>query len=1021
MKKNLKSLLSLLLVLVFALQLGPMAAVAEPDIKIKGSEALVYELYIPNPDPEAQGVDKLLKVKAEDEGELLGGKTCSVVLEHEDKESETGKKTVSLPREAGAADLNVLLKDDLIVTPPEGFYISQLYLRGDALETQKPKALPFEADAEATSVKLPAGALGTIDEETEKEIFDQETLSSLSTVDPAIYALVIVLEPIDEEKELTVTQARENDQSEISVKRGDSYTAPDALPDTEAHLFKAWKVVYESGASLILKPGESFKPYADCRVETKWTERLTITANKPEKTEFGVHATDYELSGTLEQGDKIRSVSYEIREAEGGYISVPSNAVILRGTKDVSDQYLISYLPSEVLIDDPDPIEPIELTITANPPVADGMGGAVEDGSHISAGALAEGDTLQQPDVSVQKQADGSYIAVPSNARILHGDIDVTERYSIRYVNSDPYIPPTPDPIKITITANKPVDNGEGCVHNGFNITEGSLAEGDVLKQLSISVPKQDDGSYIAVPSNAVIMRGETDVTDQYDIRYVNSEPYIPPTEKIEITLRSKDRSAEYTGKLITADSYEITKGALAEGDTLELRYDGGSTNVTSSPVVSGIASVVIKDSAGNDVTTSKYQVTLDNENAGKVTVTKHGITLTAISGTVETDGTRVINASECKTKDGSFSNGYHADGLLEGHSLRGSFVRGSGKETFVTSIDASAVQIVDGSNADVTANYDIHTVDGKLTIKVAVKTDVPVVVTTRDMSLVYDGAAHKPDSSICSVSGLLDGDTPYITFQIKQGGSTMDSAVNAGTYTLVPVVNIKTKDGAAVNPNKYKITVNEATLTIKPHDVTFTAVGASKVYDGSPLRNGDISCKNLIDGHTTKKDGVESVKYNVFDAKGNLIVNGVVKVGVYTKKITEVHIYDANGLEVTGNYNVILIDGKLEIAQSSQSQKDAGNGSKGSTGGVKTGDSDDTLFVVLLVASGLLLVSIVAFIILQSQKKRSFAPAPAFEEAYSEPDELVEDWAETKAPILWQKNDPHSWMDADSSDDGRI
>ncbi len=934
MKKNLKSLLSLLLVLVFALQLGPMAAVAEPDIKIKGSEALVYELYIPNPDPEAQGVDKLLKVKAEDEGELLGGKTCSVVLEHEDKESETGKKTVSLPREAGAADLNVLLKDDLIVTPPEGFYISQLYLRGDALETQKPKALPFEADAEATSVKLPAGALGTIDEETEKEIFDQETLSSLSTVDPAIYALVIVLEPIDEEKELTVTQARENDQSEISVKRGDSYTAPDALPDTEAHLFKAWKVVYESGASLILKPGESFKPYADCRVETKWTERLTITANKPEKTEFGVHATDYELSGTLEQGDKIRSVSYEIREAEGGYISVPSNAVILRGTKDVSDQYLISYLPSEVLIDDPDPIEPIELTITANPPVADGMGGAVEDGSHISAGALAEGDTLQQPDVSVQKQA---------------------------------------------------------------------------------------DGSYIAVPSNAVIMRGETDVTDQYDIRYVNSEPYIPPTEKIEITLRSKDRSAEYTGKLITADSYEITKGALAEGDTLELRYDGGSTNVTSSPVVSGIASVVIKDSAGNDVTTSKYQVTLDNENAGKVTVTKHGITLTAISGTVETDGTRVINASECKTKDGSFSNGYHADGLLEGHSLRGSFVRGSGKETFVTSIDASAVQIVDGSNADVTANYDIHTVDGKLTIKVAVKTDVPVVVTTRDMSLVYDGAAHKPDSSICSVSGLLDGDTPYITFQIKQGGSTMDSAVNAGTYTLVPVVNIKTKDGAAVNPNKYKITVNEATLTIKPHDVTFTAVGASKVYDGSPLRNGDISCKNLIDGHTTKKDGVESVKYNVFDAKGNLIVNGVVKVGVYTKKITEVHIYDANGLEVTGNYNVILIDGKLEIAQSSQSQKDAGNGSKGSTGGVKTGDSDDTLFVVLLVASGLLLVSIVAFIILQSQKKRSFAPAPAFEEAYSEPDELVEDWAETKAPILWQKNDPHSWMDADSSDDGRI
>ncbi|MBQ6272792.1 MAG: hypothetical protein IJK63_01050 [Oscillospiraceae bacterium] len=986
MKKNIRSLLSLLLALVLTLQLAGGLALADPDIS--GKETLVFELYRRDPND----ADKIIPVSAEQEAELLAGKSYAIELVRDNAE----KSTLPLSRAAGSITLNDLLKNDLRIAPPEGFFVEQVYLRGDALESNKPKKLPFGADRESATLTLKAGALAVKDPATGEDRFDKEALSTLSTMDPPIYAVVVVLAPLDAEKPVTVTEALDKDASgtETQAARGSERTAPAAPADSADAKFAGWQLSYGNGASLTLQPGESFKPYADCRLEAQWTQILTITANVPVESGEGFAPNGYSLSGKLAEGDSVANVDLTITSEDGRFYSVPSNARIERDGKDVTDQYALVYVTSEPAVkeEEPAPSEPpvtpapekVKITITANEPVTKDGGKTYEHNGATLSGTLNEGDQITGLVIDVVKNEDGSYTAVPKDAVIQNGDADVTANYEITYVASKPVTPPAPEKVKLTITANEPVtkDGGKTYEQNGAVLSSGALNDGDAFGGIVIDVVKNEDGSYTAVPKDAVIKNGDTDVTANYEITYVASKPVTPPAEKIAITIRSKDRTAEYSGKLITAEEYEIVSGALAEGDTIEVKYEGGSTNVTASPVASPISSLVIKDSAGNDVTESKYSVTIDNENAGKVTVTKHSITVTAITGTVETDGTKIIYAKDCKTGNNVFNKGHKVEGLLPGHELRGDFVKGSGKETFTTSIDLNELRVVDTANAelDVTANYDIKTVDGKLTIKVKSQTGVPVAVTTKNQSWSYDGTAHKPDQSQYNISGLLDGDVATVSLQIKQGDSQVESVTNAGTYTIVPVVTIKTKDGAAVAEGKYTVTAINGTLTVKKLDITLEAVSDAKDYDGKALVNDKVKAPSLPSGLKYQ------VKLNIYDAKGNLIKNGAKDVGTYTKKISEVHILDSNGKDVSENFNITTVDGKLTIRPSSMSNST----------NPKTGDDNpdgNLLYIILGVASALLLATIVTFLILQNKKKAAREAQMKDSEEYYEPDEAGEEW----------------------------
>ena len=225
------------------------------------------------------------------------------------------------------------------------------------------------------------------------------------------------------------------------------------------------------------------------------------------------------------------------------------------------------------------------------------------------------------------------------------------------------------------------------------------------------------------------------------------------------------------------------------------------------------------------------------------------------------------------------------------------------------------------------------------------------VVVTVKDQSWTYDGQAHQLDQSAYTVEGLDPGDSLNIKLTaLDASGRTVGSIINAGSY------NIKAEYSGGANASKYSVTIgNMGKLTVNPFKLTLTAESASKAYDGTVLRNSNVKATGLVSGRSG-----DGVKFSVYDAKGNLIKNGPVEVGTYSKKVTEVHIVDANNIEVTSNYDITRVDGTLTIIAS-------GNNSP------KTGDQNNiTLWIVLLLISALAVAAVLITLRLRSKKLRA-------------------------------------------------
>ncbi|MBQ9721713.1 MAG: LPXTG cell wall anchor domain-containing protein, partial [Oscillospiraceae bacterium] len=176
-----------------------------------------------------------------------------------------------------------------------------------------------------------------------------------------------------------------------------------------------------------------------------------------------------------------------------------------------------------------------------------------------------------------------------------------------------------------------------------------------------------------------------------------------------------------------------------------------------------------------------------------------------------------------------------------------------------------------------------------------------------------------------------------------------LSSVTNVGSY------NIKA-EYSGLTPGKYSVTVaNQGRLTISPFKLTLTAVSASKTYDGSTTfdKKSNVSATALLSGHSFRSG--DGVKFSIYDSKGNLIKNGPVDVGTYTKKVTEVHIIDSAGNEVTSNYDITRIDGTLSILSGS--------------GSPRTGDNNNLALWIGLLAASAVLIAAVVFTLLRKKK----------------------------------------------------
>ena len=337
------------------------------------------------------------------------------------------------------------------------------------------------------------------------------------------------------------------------------------------------------------------------------------------------------------------------------------------------------------------------------------------------------------------------------------------------------------------------------------------------------------------------------------------------------ITITADNASRAYDGTALTKDSYSITSGALATGDSIE------SVTVTGSQMYVGESAnvpdaAVIKNGSNEDVT-ANYNITYGN---GTLTIAKKNLTITADSDTKVYDTTPLTK------------NSYTNTALAAGDTIESVTVTGSQTAVGESANKPSAAVIKNG-NEDVTANYDITYVNG--TLKVTKKV---VTITADSDTKVYDGTPLTKESY--TVSGLEAGDR-------VDSVTIIGTQTKAGTSNNVPsAAVIKNSANEDANDN-YTISYVNGTLEVTPKAVTITADSDTKVYDGTSLTKNGYS---ITSGELATGDSIESVT----------VTGSQTTSGEGANVPSAAVIKNASNEVVTSSYNITYVNGTLEVTK---------------------------------------------------------------------------------------------------------
>ena len=225
-----------------------------------------------------------------------------------------------------------------------------------------------------------------------------------------------------------------------------------------------------------------------------------------------------------------------------------------------------------------------------------------------------------------------------------------------------------------------------------------------------------------------------------------------------------------------------------------------------------------------------------------KLTISKRVVTFTGVSET------KTYTGSEIKLTTVT------VDGLVEGHKHNVSYeAKGTEANTYPGAITAKEdVVITDASDNVVTANYEITTTPGALTI---IASAAEWSISLADDTYTYDGTAKYNTKTATSTAA--SGTTSY-QYSIDGGINwtndlTSLTKTDAGEYTI----NVK-----ATNPNYTEEVTTTAKLTVNKRTVTLTSESASKVYDETALTRPDVTVggEGFVAGEVTNITAIGTI-----------------------------------------------------------------------------------------------------------------------------------------------------------------
>ena len=316
---------------------------------------------------------------------------------------------------------------------------------------------------------------------------------------------------------------------------------------------------------------------------------------------------------------------------------------------------------------------------------------------------------------------------------------------------------------------------------------------------------------------------------DNYDITSVYGTLTITPvTNQVTVKINGKNSSSKYDGRVHKADGYDISSvnnNLYSEG-SVKLTETAHAERTDAGTSYMGLGSDSFENTSAN-FSNVVFEVT-----DGSVTVEKRNVTLTSADATKTFDKEPLVNNSV--TAGG--------DGFAAGEGAKYSV---TGSQTFA---GYSANEFTYELNSNTKAeNYNITVEYGTLTVN-AYNEKVTVTILENSAEYVYDGKVHTASGyTVKSISSdRYTGDDFEYT-----GNSASVSAKDAGEYNLnIAAADFRNKNDSFEN---VEFVVEHGTLRIAKRELTLESGTSTKVYDGKPLVNSEVSVSapGFVEGET--------------------------------------------------------------------------------------------------------------------------------------------------------------------------
>ena len=624
-------------------------------------------------------------------------------------------------------------------------------------------------------------------------------------------------------------------------------------PTREGYKFTGWTIEGLPDTTA-LKSGDTFAMPAD---------NVTITANWQELLSYRIK---YLEKGTEKQladpdtryGEQSEKVSADAKTIDGYHLadgcSSPIEKTLGSSDNDItfwyeknSAEYSVNYYLNGT-----------------EQKVADSETKSAPWGTQVKASDLA-------------KDIDG-YTAVPNQDATITVDLNGNNSINVYYYQN----------VSLKANSAEVAYNGKDQSVSGFTGAPG----GADFSGITVGANGTDADTYPAQFAEGAV--GTVDKTEKYIVASVENGSLV--IGKAKVTLKSADLSKAYDGTALENGGTALaTEDGFVEGEGATYTFTGSQTLVGSSPNAF--------DYTLNEGTKAEnYDI---EKTEGKLTVTdreeadKYEITVTANSATETYDGTEKTASGVTGTTS---TNDKGAQFTVEGFSAT---VSGTDAGEYTNEVSGTPV-VKDAAGNDVTSQFKVKTVNGKLVIDKRAVTIKP-----KNATKAYDGKPLKAIEWEIVSGSFVDGqsiaDPQYNGSQTVPGSS--ESSITKWGYA------------EGTNAANYNITAAKGSLTVtdradgEKYKITVKANSAESTYDGN---------EHAVEGFETLEFAVDGNEYTVSGLSAS--VSGT-DAGIYPNNVTgTAKVTDAAGNDVTSQFSVTTESGSLVInkAKATIAPKDA-------------------------------------------------------------------------------------------------